>query len=411
MRRHAFGVCLLLSGLTWAHGVAPQITHISRSPDAQVTLLGSTFGALVQLTPQGPWALACEEAVGLSTADRPVWLAADAQTFFAAALTGLYVSRNAGCDWAPDPKFSSSGAADLLRVGPQLWLTTARFSATNGVWSSADLGVTWQPAPLSSNQLFFSAIRSAPSRPQRLYVSAWFSQPSAQQVFVSDDQGLTFTTIDLRGTLPATGAFTLLTVDPASPDTLYATVSDTEVNQTSWLLRSVDRGATFTALLSKPGLITQATVVDGWLSVAANGQLLRAPTSGGAFTTLSAPAEQACAQRLDDLTLTCGNGVPPGDGFAIASVSPTNQVTPWFTYQQLTGPLRCSDASKVSTRCAPVWATQRVQLGLAAQPSVTAVDNQLGPAARGCQSVSGPWAWASAFVGLRLRRRRLREPH
>ena len=396
---------LLVSGVSAAHDVPPQVTQFVASADGSIRLAGATFGALINRPPSSQFSWVCEEAIGFKNSDSPVWAVTNSGAMFSAALTGLYVSRDSGCRWAPHPQVTTSGASDIIQVGAALLLTTARFSAANGTWRSVDDGLTWQLLGSTSTTEFYSGLRSAPSRPQRLYVSAWYYQPASNGLLKSDDSGATFERVTLTSLLPATGAFRVLVVDPDDADTLYATVSNDDINLRSWLLRSADGGRTFSTVTSVLGRITSAAISGSKLLVAAADRLYafnRSPPFAEAIAPL--PSAQACVSSVGSKTFVCADAAI--DGFALAEWSgePTPAVLRW---PQITGPLECPADSPVTTTCASVWSTQRIQLGLATQPAVGAVDNELGPAGRSCSTAPAFQWWAFAFVGSALRRRRL----
>lgn len=404
-RRVALLTALCTAATVFAHGAEPQAQSVVSAGDAGF-IVGTTFGAVVTADDGQSFRWVCEEAVGLSQNERASWLVSPAGTWFAGAFSGLYVSRDRGCSFTPHASFTSTGVSAVAGQGGAIYVASGRYGVTNGVWRSTDDGVTFSPTPVQDAATFFSSIVLAPSRPQRLYVGAWYFDPPASKLFVSDDGAASFTTIDLSTALPAPGPFTVLAVHPTKPEVLLAALSSNATPVHHWLVRSADAGQSFQVVMELPEPATGAAFSDdgakAW--VAAGATLYESADEGATIAALPSPTQQACVAVGPGRRWVCG--AMDDDGFAVASGPQAGPLAPWLTWEKITGVVDCPASSPVRTTCDPFYPVLRAELGL--PPLEPDMPTPTPPTGCGCGN-AGPSGWVSLlvsfFLTLGLRRR------
>jgi hypothetical protein len=362
-------VSSFLTLLVLSHGAYPLAYQLLERPQQPTQLVaGTTFGALLSSDDGQDWKWVCEEAIGYGQSLNPVWLAAGPR-LFAGSFRGLFVTSDDGCSWASHPAFDElpdggqgTGVSDLHDNGTALFAVSGKYGVVNGAWRSTNGGVDWAPLPLADPAQFFTTVRSAPSRPQRLYVGAWWFRPSpTEAMYWSDDNGDSFTRVDLSGKMPpvpisdggmapARGSFYVYAVHPTDPDTIWAGLQQDDDPRHSFVLWSRDRGETWALLLDTADQL-------GGIAVSENASTVWAATSGklyhsddsAPFTPFTVPTRQSCISRYGARVYTCG--WPEFDGFAVAR--DTGQgFEPLLTWPRISGVAACPPASKVNTLCA-----------------------------------------------------------
>jgi hypothetical protein len=176
------------------------------------------------------------------------------RTLYAAAFgRGVYKSTDNGRSWtlknaglAPDARqqpFAWRLAQDLDGV---LYLVVARRSERGRIgdpddgalYKSSDGAEHWTPLPLPQGTNGPNGLTIDPRDRRRLYLSAWAAAmpggDSGGGIFISDDGGLTW-----RRARAATQHVYDVTIDPRSPDVMYASGFD------QGAFRSLDRGETW----------------------------------------------------------------------------------------------------------------------------------------------------------------------
>lgn len=416
MRRLATLV-LLLPAVAAAHSAFPQSLRIAPRAGASGHLLvASSVGLFVQSGDAGPWRWICEEGAGYGSNQRPVVLNLPSGRMWAGSFRGLYRSDDEGCTWSAVPTFADTGASDVVAdptTPDTLYAVTEKYGATNRLFRSTDRGETFLPTALARDQVFLSSVVVAPSAPSRLYVGGWWFTPTASAfLFRSDDASGSFQETDVTHSLPAPGAFFVHAVHPAQPDVLLASVNTTETPSRSILLRSTDRGATFTAVLELGEAINSVALSDDGATVwaASAGRLYRSDDAGQTFAALAVPTQNACVARQGAALLSCGWS--PSDGWAVArSGDRGDTFTPAMRFSDVAGVLACPAGSNVRELCEPMWPLFSAQLANM-EPALdggAADGGEPGPGAGkpcGCGQAPGALAlWAIAW-GLWRRRGR-----
>lgn len=405
VERLALSAVLLLAVRALGHGAPPQSTSVALSADGGLALVGTTFGAVVTRDDGAAFRWVCEEAIGLSQGERAAWHLSEGGAWFAGAFSGLYVSRDRGCSFAPHPDFAATGVTALAGQGGALYVASGRYGVTNGLWRSTDDGRTFTATPAQAAATFFSSVVLAPSRPQRVYLGGWYFEPPASTAWVSDDGATSFTAVDLTPGLPAAGPFTVLAVHPQSPDVVLAALSSSEAPVRHWLLRSADAARTFSVALELAAPATSAAFAqDGHLAwVAAGDALYESQDEGATFVKAASPQRKACVFTAGGRRWSCGE--PANDGFSVAAGPEEGPLTPWLTWERIIGVAECPLGSPVRTTCDPFYPVLRAELGLA---PMTLAPEPAPPAGCGCLGAPGALGLAalvSFFRTLRPRRR------
>jgi hypothetical protein len=435
----------------WAHGGLPVSQHIIRQGSTMYVPV--LFWGIWVGDGQGPWTWICEEEIN---ANRPRHVAVSAdQTFYATDAHGITVSTDRGCTWTPfaSPPLAQLRTSDVAldpSDGAVAYVTTAEGAqvdadgavtpAHNGLFVSHDHGTTFTPLPglddVATTRLF-SAVRVAPSDAHRLYVSSITGAPPfSPAVHVSTDGGQTFMLHAITNQIDGTAPFSvdLLAVDPRNPDVIYArlyAVIGSDMTPRQSLLRSIDRGATFTELWKMDGITTVSGQVYGIDGVAVDdkrGQVLVATAQGilvgadpgGAPAVTLAPtgnlSQAQCVDVKDGVIYACSSNYMPDFAAIARSDDGGKTFTAILKYADTKGPVEyCPKGTPVAELCPMYWYTYGSQLGIDV-PTDGGVDGGTG-SPRGCQCEIGGraplglgiallTALAGLFLGRQLARRR-----
>jgi photosystem II stability/assembly factor-like uncharacterized protein len=364
----------LLSLLVFAHGAYPLAYQPLEAPGMPTHLgAGTSFGLLLSDDDGASWQWVCEEAIGYGPSLSPVWWISSQGALLGGTFKGLFVSTDHGCTWSSTPEFSDlpdggpgTGVADLNGDAAALFATSGKYGVVNGIWRSTNEGADWTRLSVSSDSEFYTTARTAPSRPQRLYVGEWWFRPSpTEALYVSDDRGDTFARVDVSAKMPMVavgidggtgllrGSFYVYAVDPNAPDTLYAGVQQDDDPRHSFVLRSKDQGQSWQQLLDTSDQVTQLVLsLDGttvW--VATSGKLYRSTNSGQSFAPLDVPTKQSCVARVGMHLYACG--WYEVDGFVIGRAGLSGDpFSPVLTWPRVDNVVACPPTSKVTTQCA-----------------------------------------------------------
>lgn len=394
----------LLTFLILAHGRYPVAYQIHETPTRQTQLAaGTTFGLLLSDDDGQTWQWVCEEAVGYGGTLSPIWWVGTQGRLLAGTFRGLFASSDRGCTWGAHPVFGElpdggqgTGVSDLHGSATALFATSGKYGVVNHVWRSTNEGTDWTPLSPMSNGEFYTTVRTAPSRPQRVYVAAWWFRPVATEyLYVSDDNGDSFTRVDVTNNMPivpiadggmgiARGSFYVHAVDPTTPDRLWATLQQDEGTYRSYLLESNDRGQTWTMRLDTTEQLTSVVVSEDGQTVwaASSARLYRSMTTPASFTPLERPTRQSCASRFGDRFYTCG--WPEVDQFAAAREAEDAGWSPVLTWERVTAVASCPASSPVTTQCVGFFPAL-----LASFPKAGNPDGGVGGGAGGAGGGSG----------------------
>jgi MYXO-CTERM domain-containing protein len=312
---------------------------------------------------------------------------------------------------------------------------TSNGSGENYVYRSDDGGASWTAigSPLP-DRFLPEAIRIAPSRPERIYVSGGFvaAEGGARRgaILRSDDGGESFELLEVELIPEEDATVHVLAVGEDDPDLLYVRIRGVGRDR---LLRSDDGATTLEefARIDSPEITT--TVSPFGFAVAGDGALWFGTSTGGLVRfTEDAGAQMidpdlavGCIVAKDDELYVCGDGF--GDGFAVARLVSADpfELEPFMTYDEVTGLVPCLAEE---TTCAMAWTDFLIDTGRPvpdADAGDAATDGgedgavDAGPSPRepgggcDCSAAGGP---ADAILALGLvpwllsRRRRRRDP-
>jgi photosystem II stability/assembly factor-like uncharacterized protein len=192
-----------------------------------------------------------------------------ATLYVGTASGGLWKTVNNGTSWAPAFEREAAvsiGAVAVAPSNPQIvWVGTGEANARNsvswgdGVYKSTDGGKTWCHAGLKDTQ-HIGRVVIHPTNPEIVYVAALghiWSPNRERGLYKTTDGGLTWRQVKY---LDADTGFIDLVMDPADPDTLYASAYRVrrgpfsggnpaeQFGPMAGLYRTTDAGATWTRL-------------------------------------------------------------------------------------------------------------------------------------------------------------------
>jgi hypothetical protein len=354
---------LCVAQQAFAHA-GPQVRTIHlRSSDTD-PLLRSNRGLIFGASGMQDWALMCNEALGVSTAEVPELAYFTDGRIMAATTKGLLVSADHGCSWQGVDPYETTSTPSLAQdpSDPQrLYVTTFGDGSQSGVSTSPDGGKTWQRVFSVDDKDFLSYLLIAPSKPERIYVRSLnfgTGNTFSYQVLRSDNAGKDWVRADVAVTDSETD-LVLLGVSPDDPDFLIGMAEAADpISNKERLLVSHDAGKTFVEA-ARIQTITAVTWSHDHKTtyVAADEGLLRSTDAAQSFQRVGVSQWLSCVQELDGMLLACGyyqgisGGVP---GIGISSDSGETFKT-WMNLNHVSKPVQCDPQAPTSKTCAPLW--------------------------------------------------------
>jgi sortilin (neurotensin receptor 3) len=249
-----------------ANGRLPAANRIVFSPtNPKLVITRATYGLLPSFDDGATWAFLCEDALGLpqmATEDPAMGLTATNALVTGLQMpAGLEVSTDNGCNWrCAGGSIANESIVDIA-VRPDapdtvVALTNTPLADEAGggarlqVFRSTDDGATWAPlgVPLDPAVLA-TTIDVAPSDPHRLYVSGTrgFGPTRTASLFVSVDDGATWTEVPAPLDTSLATAVYIGGVDPLDPDRVYLRTNGAS---RLYVTAPLDGGLAFEAILT-----------------------------------------------------------------------------------------------------------------------------------------------------------------
>jgi photosystem II stability/assembly factor-like uncharacterized protein len=239
-----------------ANGRFPATISVHFEPDNdQRILVGTTFGVLLSEDDGATWRWTCEANVQYSGTWDPVYAISPAGTIFASTPAGLSITRDNGCNWSFAPPPMQDQWISDVQVGSDgaIWVSTASSGFANDVYVSHDDGMSFTSTGLLVTLAWWKSLRVAPSDPNRVYVSGYqLDGPAdggdglpAPLLYRSDDGGAGW--IEIPFSMMGQSQLFIVGVSPSDPDVVFAKLDGTPNDD---LLRSDDGGVAWTPVAS-----------------------------------------------------------------------------------------------------------------------------------------------------------------
>lgn len=428
-------IVALLAATASANGRNPHTVGIYFKPgDPQTVYVASTFG-LMKSTDGGctlNWM--CEQSIGYGGTWDPHYAIGPDGTIYGTTYEGLRISRDGGCSFTTAA--GTNGIwIDALSVSTSgdVWIGTAETGGLNDVLLSRDSGATFQSRGMQSSDTWWKSVVTAPSNPQRVYITGYKVAGTPTAYFYrSDNGGTDWTPSALANVMfGGTPVLRVKAVDPANPDIVYMTSEVANPPAGDRLYRSTDGGSTWTEVLQTTATVWDVVVRDSRVFVATQlrnqssivGGTAYVSTDGGAtFAALPGAPQLACLTLSPDGNLYgCGANWEPD--FKAVAKSVDNGVS-WekaWRFVELNDAVQCEEGTLQHDTCdvmlwdCPSCSTDlRRQFGATGPTCGAAATDPPAPAKKpdGCCGVGDPVgvAWV-IVVGAIARRRRRRAHH
>lgn len=409
----------------------PPVTNgvFFKANDSESIYVRSTFGLLISRDGGCSFRWTCEQNVGYGGTYDPKYAVAPDGTLFATTFSGLRVSRDGGCSFTTATAELPAGApgriadiwVDALDIGPtgEIWVATAESGKPNDVFRSTDGGVTFASRGMVSSVIWWKSLVVAPSDAMHVYVSGYqVANPApAAHVFSTADGGQTWTPAPLVGVqLGGTPLVMVAAVDPGDPQHLYLVSVGANGLDGDRLYRSIDGGATFAEALATTQPITNVVFRDAMTVLVVSGQgTFRSADGGATFGTPATTPRLGCLGKRPDGTLI---GCAPNWDPDFMAVGRSDDGTQWqkiFRFVELTGPVTCPAGTAGHDICdQQLWPVLKMQFGATGPACGAAMDapvDGVDPPRPGgcCDARGGPpiglglLTLLTAWIGLRGR--------
>jgi hypothetical protein len=448
-------------GEALANGRFPEANKVFFAPnDPDTIMVRVTFGLVVSRDRGKSWDWVCEQSIGFTGVEDPMYAIGPSGTLFGTTFLGLTKSTDRLCTFGfekgilngklfvdlsqrpNDPKsivfFSSvyEGQNDAGQVtfSSNLFETTdegATYTAISDAFDPTLLGETVDVAPSDAERLYLSGVRGQGAAPVGVLLT-------------SRDHGKTWSTLEIP-LLPDERSVFIAAVDPKNADRLYLRTSAADDMPTR-ILVSDDGGKTVRAVFTGKGALRGFALSPDGTRVWVGGpldELHAASTTDFQFVPKNAkvyaPPADAGSQRIQIQCLTatneglwaCSN---ERSGF-IAGFSADDGATftPRVRFCDIRGPIACPEGTTSHTQCvlggdteprrAP-WPIQRSSLGCGGSvgdggsetgdAGVVPLPDEPTDDGCSCRTANRPsWAFLAGVVSVlavMLRRTRRRPP-
>jgi hypothetical protein len=366
-RRPRLAVALLpaLSALFFAasaeaNGRFPLADQLIIDPgDPAHMVMRVTYGMLQSVDAGKTWQWTCELAIGYNgTQDPAIGITQDG-TILAGIFQGLSISHDRACSWAfyGDPltkQYTIDNSVDRENPARAVAITsTGTMTGFHVILAETmDNGHTWTQAGVPvTNDFIALTVDTAPSRPDRVYVSGLVGKSLTPALEWSDNRGQVWTRVYVPAEFGPGNPY-IAAVDPANADRVYVRISGDVADR---LLLSDDGAQTWKEIFSTGGdLLGFALSPDG-TKVAVGG-----PTDGLHIASTTDHVFQPVAQ----LTTRCLTWSAAGlyacanefkDGFTLGiSTDEGKSFTSLYHLRDLC-PLQCPAGTQTADLCSTPW--------------------------------------------------------
>ena len=373
----ALATVLLAPGVR-ANGRFPASNGVIFSPASEdEVFVRVTFGLLVSRDRGKSWRWICERAIGFSGFEDPSYVVTKTGAIVVGLFDSLRVSRDGGCTWntvitdarvfidlteRPDGAIVALSSSYDRHTDAGSTYRSQLFLSTDDARTFTPLGVRLDPTLLAES------VEVAPSRPDRIYISAVRGADSSRKgvMLVSDDSGEHWSerALDLA---PKELAPFIAAVDARRPDRVFARTSASPESPTR-LLVSDDGAKSYRTLFDAKGPLLGFALAPDGASLHAGGPddgLLSGRVDGSPLTKASALKVQCLSQRGETLW-ACSN---EANGFVAGTSNASGPFTARLHLKDIGGAMECPRGSAVAKECETEWVKMRSDLGLDDLPS------------------------------------------
>jgi uncharacterized protein (TIGR03382 family) len=371
-----------------ANGRFPASNHISfAAHDPNVVLLRVTFGLLVSRDRGKTFHWICEQSIGFSGTEDPMYTMTPSGAFLGTTFQGLTASRDDGCGWSfADGDLKGRVFVDLA-ADPSNQARVVVLASTHDreddagsslfasqIWETQDEGRTFQRLGGELDPTLFPyTLDLVKSDPNRVYVSAVRSNADGSRkavLLASTNRGGTWTE-EAVALEPDEGSLFIAGVDPTNADRVYLRTSSDDDKPTRLLVRELTTGGSScrTIYSGKGPLLGFALSPDGsrvYVGGPKDG-LFAASSADFIFSEKSKIEVQCLAANRDGLWV-CSN-----ERFNfIAALSGDEGATfdTRIRFCDLQGPPNaCGPSTPTGQQCGPLWLEQKSRLGCTNAPT------------------------------------------
>lgn len=348
-----------------------------RYPAAQYFALGensasnriaivTTFGLVLSTDGGRTWGWVCEDAIGYTGQYDSVVGITDDGTLVATLPDGVSRSTGDWCDFERPPTSASVSAVDISVAGNRVAAAMTPVADLQFVQLSADNGTTWARG-WGRNEFYAHTIDFAPSRPSRMYMTAWV-RGAVPAMFRSDDMGVEFTEInrDFSGGYIAYISW----VDPMNEGTVLVR---TDLDPSgAILLRSDNGGTNLRPIFRSPSPLLGIAAAPGAQRIWATNTMLndrihRSENGGADWATVNSTLRPRSMRFVRNTLYATVAENEVGFSFA-CSPDGGDTFVPMLALSDIRGPERCRMGSTVRTMCSATWDTVRASLQMLAHP-------------------------------------------
>lgn len=353
-----------------ANGRYPIAGLVAPDPaDPAHLVVRTTYGVVSTHDGGATWGWICEKAMGYGLgSEDPMVGITKGSAMLVGVFDGLVISQDQGCQWDfVGGVLTKRYAIDLSveRSDPSHAIVLVSNATTSDMFStevfeSLDDAHTWTQAGVALPAQFLGlTLDSAPSNPNRIYVSGRYGAPGYEGVLErSDDRGKTWTKLLIPESNDTNLPY-IAAIDPKNADVVYVRL---HADKADTLVVSKDAGATFTQAFTGASLLGFALSPDG-ATVAIGGDkdgLWTADASALAFTKVSTLDVRCLAWNEQGLFACADEG---RDGFSVGlSTNGGKTFAPFMRRDNICGVLACGDATSTAKICPALWEVTRLSI-------------------------------------------------